>query len=212
MNYIDRQHAGQVLAELLSEYDNQKDTIVLGLPRGGVPVAYEVARKLNLPLDVLIVRKLGVPCSKELAMGAVASGDIVTWNQEILDLEYVSQEERKRVLESEKMELAKREEKYRGTRLFPQLEDKTVILVDDGIATGSTIKAGIAAIKEKNPKNIIVAVPVGAPSSCREIAASVQTLICPLQPKVFGAVGLWYENFSQTEDEEVIQLLRNSSR
>lgn len=210
MNYRDRQHAGQVLAELLRDYNGQNDTIVLALPRGGVPVAYEIAMKLRLALDVFIVRKLGVPGHEELAMGAIASGGTVVFNDEIIRYLQITKPTMDKVIQSEQEELTRREHLYRRNKPFPHLTGKTIILVDDGIATGSTMKAAIMALREKQPAELIVAVPVAARSTCDEMTALVKTLICPSQPVDFHAVGLWYENFSQTSDEEVIELLEQS--
>jgi predicted phosphoribosyltransferase len=210
MKYLDRHHAGMVLAKLLKEYNRQKDTIVLALPRGGVPVAYEIATKLCLSLDVFIVRKLGVPGHEELAMGALASGGTVVFNDEIINYLQIQKSSIDRIIQSEQEELTRRDHLYRGNKPFPDLAGKTIILVDDGIATGSTMKAAIMALQLKQPKEIIVAVPVAARSTCDEMAGLVKTLICPLQPVDFHAVGLWYDNFSQTSDEEVIELLEQS--
>jgi len=210
MKYLDRNHAGLVLAELLKNYNRQKNTIILALPRGGVPVAYEVAMKLCLELDVFVVRKLGVPGHKELAMGALASGGTVVFNDEIINYLQIQKSSIDRVIKSEQEELTRREHLYRGNKPFPLLAGKTIILVDDGIATGSTMKAAIMALRQKQPADIIVVVPVAAPSTCDEIAGLTETLICPLQPVDFNAVGLWYDNFSQTSDEEVVELLEQS--
>lgn len=210
MKYLDRNHAGVVLSELLKKYNRRKDTIVLALPRGGVPVAYEIAMKLCLELDVFIVRKLGVPGHEELAMGALASGGTVVFNDEIINYLTIQQSSINGVIQSEQKELTRREHLYRGNKPFPHLAGKTIILVDDGIATGSTMKAAIMALQQKQPKEIVVAVPVAARSTCDEMAGLVKTLICPLQPVDFHAVGLWYDNFSQTSDEEVIELLEQS--
>jgi len=207
MKYLDRAQAGVCLAELLKEYNNRKDTIVLALPRGGVPVAYEIAMKLGLALDILIVRKLGIPGHEELAMGALASGGAVVFNDEIISYLQIPKSSIDSVIQSEQAELTRREHLYRGNKPFPSLGGKTIILVDDGIATGSTMKAAIIALQQKQPKEMIVAVPVAAPSTCDEIAGLVKMLICPLRPVDFQAVGLWYDNFSQTSDEEVIALL-----
>lgn len=210
MKYLNHNHAGVVLAELLKKYNRRKNTIVLALPRGGVPVAYEIAMKLCLELDVVIVRKLGVPGHEELAMGALASGGTVVFNDEIINYLQIQKSSIDRVILSEQEELTRREHLYRGNKPFPHLAGKTIILVDDGIATGSTMKAAIMALQKKQPKEIIVAVPVAARSTCDEMSGLVKTLICPLQPVDFHAVGLWYDNFSQTSDEEVIELLEQS--
>lgn len=209
--YTDRYEAGRVLAKELVQYANSKNTIVLALPRGGVPVAYEISQALSIPLDVFIVRKLGVPDQPELAMGAIASGEIIVFNDEILRELSIPQYMVDAVIKAEKKELKRRELCYRGNRPFPILEGKNVILVDDGIATGATIKAAIRAIRQKNPAKIIVAVPVAAAVTCDEIASLVEKVICPLKPRYFNAVGAWYDQFSQTEDEEVFKLLGNPS-
>lgn len=210
MKYFDRNHAGVFLTKLLQKYNGRKDTIVLALPRGGVPVAYEIAIKLGLTLDVFIVRKLGVPGHEELAMGALASGGTVVFNDEIINYLQIQKSSINRVIQSEQEELTRREHLYRGNKPFPDLAGKTIILVDDGIATGSTMKAAIMALQQKHPKEIIIAVPVAARSTCDEIAGLVKTFICPLQPVEFHAVGLWYDNFSQTSDDEVIKLLEQA--
>ncbi len=210
MNYDDRYQAGRVLTELLKDYAKRTDVVVLALPRGGVPVAYEIANALSLPLDIFIVRKLGVPGHEELAMGAIASGGIAVFNQEIVNQLHISKEAIDKIQKSEQEELLRREQVYRGKKPFPELSGKTVILVDDGIATGYTMRAAIAALKQKNPAQIIVAVPVAAQSTCDEIAPFVDEIICPMRPINFYAVGLWYNNFSQTTDDEVMQLLQES--
>jgi len=208
MNYADRYQAGRVLAGFLEEYDHRNDVIVLALPRGGVPVAYEVAAKLSLPLDVFIVRKLGVPGHEELAMGAIASGDVVVFNEELMSMLHIKKSSIDEILKAEQKELTRREHVYRENKPFPVLSGKTIILVDDGIATGYTMRAAIAALKQQKPADIIIAVPVAARSTCDEMSTLVQTVICPLQPVNFYAVGLWYTDFSQTTDDEVIQLLK----
>lgn len=208
MNYSDRYQAGIVLADLLKDYAGRTDVIILALPRGGVPVAYEIAKKLSLALDIFIVRKLGVPGHEEFAMGAIASGGIVVLNEEVLNTLHIKKDAVNKVLQSEEDELSRRESVYRGNKCFPELMEKTVILVDDGIATGYTMRAAIAALKQKHPAKIIIAVPVAARSTCDELAPLVDILICPLQPANFYAVGLWYNDFSQTTDDEVIKLLK----
>lgn len=208
MKYANRKEAGEVLAEALHQYANRDDAYVLGLPRGGVPVAFAIARALHLPLDVFVVRKLGTPGQKELAMGALATGGAVIFNQSIIHEMRISEDEIKAVMAAEEQELRRREQNYRGKRAFPNLQDKTVILVDDGIATGATIKAAIKALRLYQPAKIIVAVPVAAKDTCEEIKLLVDQLICPMQPTYFDAVGAWYEDFSQTEDAEVSELLQ----
>ncbi|WP_131795321.1 phosphoribosyltransferase [Fluoribacter gormanii] len=208
MNYDDRYQAGRVLTDLLKDYEKRTDVIVLALPRGGVPVAYEIASKLSLPLDIFIVRKLGVPGHEELAMGAIASGGITVFNEEIVNSLHISKEAINKIHKSEQEELSRRELAYRGKKPFPMLPGKTVILVDDGIATGYTMRAAIAALKQQNPAKIIVTVPVAARSTCDEIAPLVDEIICPMRPVNFYAVGMWYNDFSQTTDDEVMQLLK----
>lgn len=209
--YRDRQDAGIVLAEHLKEYAHRSNVIVLALPRGGVPVAYEVAVALSLPLDIFIVRKLGVPGYEELAMGALAMGGTVILNEPLMNQLHLDQASINAVLESEQRELVRREHLYRGNRPFPELLGKTIILVDDGIATGSTMRAAVKALRNCKPAFIIVAVPVAARETCDEMAKLVDKIICPLKPINFHAVGLWYENFSQTSDSEVIEFLEKSN-
>jgi predicted phosphoribosyltransferase len=209
--YIDRQDAGIVLAELLKDFAHRSNAIVLALPRGGVPVAYEVAQALSLPLDIIIVRKLGVPGYEELAMGAMASGGTVIFNESLLNQLNLEKASIDAVLESEQKELTRREHLYRGNRPFPELLDKTIILVDDGIATGSTMHAAVIALRKYKPAAIIIAVPVAAHDTCEKMAKIVDRIICPLKPINFYAVGLWYENFSQVSDSEVIELLEKSN-
>ncbi|KTD66647.1 phosphoribosyltransferase [Legionella santicrucis] len=211
MNYSDRYQAGHVLADLLKDYASRTDVIILALPRGGVPVAYEIAKKLSLELDIFIVRKLGVPGHEEFAMGAIASGGIVALNEEVLSTLHIEKDAVNNVLQSEQSELSRRESVYRGNKSFPDLMEKTIILVDDGIATGYTMRAAIAALKQKHPAKIIIAVPVAARSTCDELASLVDSIICPLRPVNFYAVGLWYNDFSQTTDDEVIKLLAISN-
>lgn len=212
MKYIDRKQAGIVLTNLLKEYANRSDAIVLALPRGGVPVAYEIAMALSLPLDVFIVRKLGVPGHEELAMGAIASGGVCELNQEIVRALHIDQTLIDGVKESELEELIRRERLYRGNSPFPDLREKTIILVDDGIATGSSMKAALLALQQQSPARIIIAIPVAARSTVEEMTHLVDVILCPLQPINFYSVGSWYENFSQTSDEEVIELLKKSKQ
>lgn len=211
MSYANRKQAGHALANLLKKYTGHQDTLVLALPRGGVPVAYEMAMKLALPLDVFIVRKLGVPGHAEFAMGAIASGGVVVFNEDIVNSLQIKPAAINKILEAEEHELVRRELVYRGNKPYPELQGKTIILVDDGIATGYTMRAAVAALQQKNPAYIIIAVPVAARSTCHEMAQLVDEILCPLQPVNFYAVGLWYDDFSQTSDDEVIQLMRKSS-
>jgi putative phosphoribosyl transferase len=209
--YIDRKEAGIVLAKHLKDYVNQLNAIVLALPRGGVPVAFEVAKALSIPLDIFVVRKLGVPGHEELAMGAVASGGTVVFNEQLMSQLNLDKSSIDAVLQSEQKELVRRERLYRGNRPFPELSGKTIILVDDGIATGSTMQAAVMALRKHKPASIIIAVPVAAYATCEEMATLVDKIICPLRPINFYAVGLWYEQFSQTADSEVIELLEKSN-
>lgn len=211
MNYVNRQQAGQVLADLLHDYAVKENSLILALPRGGVPVAYEIATKLCLPMDIFIVRKLGVPGHEEYAMGAIASGGVVVFNEDVVQGLHINSTAIEEVLQKEERELERREQVYRANKSPLQLTGKTVILVDDGIATGYTMRAAIAALKQKNPAELIVAVPVAARSTCAEMANLVNKIICPLQPANFYAVGLWYDDFSQTSDEEVMHLMTTLS-
>jgi putative phosphoribosyl transferase len=206
MRFSNRADAGRRLADRLIEYAAERP-IVLALPRGGVPVGYEIARRLGAPLDVFIVRKLGVPGQEELAMGAIASGGIRVLNEEVLAMTSLTEAEIAAVAAEEQRELERRERQYRGTRPPPSVRGRTVILVDDGLATGSTMRAAVAALRVEDPKRIIVAVPIAARETCDALRAEVDDVICPVTPEPFHAVGLWYDDFSQTSDEEVHELL-----
>ncbi|WP_214370464.1 erythromycin esterase family protein [Pseudonocardia sp. H11422] len=206
--FRDRRDAGQMLAGLLDHYRGQEDVVILGLPRGGVPVAYEVARALGAPLDVFVVRKLGVPGHEEVAMGAIASGGVVVINDDVVRGLGITPEVIQRVAEQEGRELLRREQAYRDGRPMPELEGKTVILVDDGLATGSSMHAAIIALREHRPARIVVAVPAAPKSTCEELSALVDEVVCATTPSPFLAVGAWYWDFSQTTDEEVRDLLR----
>jgi len=208
--YADRYSAGRLLAKELSSYSNRSDVIILALPRGGVPVAFEVAKALAAPFDVFIVRKLGVPGHEELAMGALAMGDVTVFNQEVIRNLAVSQQAIDLVIHEEAQELRRRELAYRGKRPFPVLKGKTIILIDDGIATGATLRAAVKALKQLRPASIIVAAPVAETTICEKIAMLVDKLVCPLKPQDFYAVGQYYDDFSQTTDEEVYSLLKNT--
>jgi putative phosphoribosyl transferase len=179
----------------------------LGLPRGGVPVAFEIAKALNAPLDVCLVRKLGVPGHKELAMGAIASGGVRFINENVVDWLRISQQTIDQVAAMEMGELERRNRIYRGNRPLPKVKHHTIILVDDGIATGSTIRAAIATLKQQQPRELIVAVPVAGQSTCEELQAEVDKVVCVMTPENLYAIGIWYENFEQTSDAEVCELL-----
>lgn len=207
--FRDRVQAGQLLAAQLKAYANRPDVLVLGLPRGGVPVAYEVAKALHAPLEVCLVRKLGVPTHKELAMGAIASGGVRVLNYDVVSWLGIPSRTIDEVAARELKELQRRDRAYRGDRPAPEIRDRTVILVDDGIATGSTMRAAIAVLKPQHPARLIVAIPVAPPQTCAEIKAEVDELVCLLSPPDFYAIGVWYDNFSQTTDEEVRSLLSN---
>ena len=206
--YADRRHAGVVLADRLrSRIDDPSGAVVLGLPRGGVPVAFEVARALGTTLDVFVVRKLGVPGHEELAMGALASGGTMVVNEELVRSLGISAAAVTATVERERQELERREDAYRDGRAVPDLRGKTVILVDDGLATGSTMRAAAMAVRGAAPARVVIAVPVGAPSTCEELRALADDVVCPLTPSSFAAVGQWYDDFSQTTDDEVRELL-----
>jgi predicted phosphoribosyltransferase len=193
---------------LLQHYGGRDDVIVLALPRGGVPVAYEVARALGAPLDVFLVRKLGVPGHEELAMGAIASGGVVVLEDDVVRGMRIPPEVIQRVAEQEERELARREQVYRGDRPVPDLRGKVVILVDDGLATGSSMRAAIQALRSHRPARIVVAVPAAPASTCRELETEVDEVICAVTPSPFFAVGQAYWDFAQTTDHEVRALLR----
>jgi putative phosphoribosyl transferase len=205
--FRDRAEAGRMLAELLRDYADRDDLVVLALPRGGVPVGYEVARALGAPLDVFVVRKLGLPGHPELAMGALASGDLVVLNPGATEALGIDEASVRRVIEAERRELQRREALYHGTAEPPDVEGKTVILVDDGLATGSTMRAAALAVGQLKPERIVVAVPVAAEETCDEFRDVVDEVVCGVTPRPFHAVGLWYDDFSQTSDDEVRELL-----
>ena len=208
---MDRADAGHVLARELAAYANRKDVVVLGLPRGGVPVAYEVARELKAPLDVFLVRKARRPGQEELAMGAIASGDVVVINDDVVTALKISREAIAAAVEHERQELARREAIYRDDRPPLDVEDKTVILIDDGLATGSTMCAAVAALRNQNPARIVVAVPIGAASTCAELRSIADDCVCAIAPENFRAVGLWYDDFAQTDDALVCDLLNRTT-
>jgi len=206
--FKDRTEAGQFLAIELSDYTNNSNVVVLALPRGGVPVAYEVARALKAPLDIFLVRKLGVPGYDELAMGAIATGGIRVLNQSVVDYLEISDEAIDVVARREQRELERRERLYRGARPALEVRGRTAIIVDDGMATGASMRAVVQALRQQKPKKIIVAVPVGARETCDSFAREADTMcVCAITPEPFDGVGLWYRDFSQTSDDEVRGLL-----
>ena len=207
--FTDRREAGRLLAEALSRDPSIRadSTVVLALPRGGVPVAYEVASALHAPLAAFVVRKLGVPWQPELAMGAIAPGGVRIINDDVARFLGIGPEIIERVAEREARELARREELYNGSRPMPLLAGRTVVLIDDGLATGSTMRAAVEAVRKQRPARVIVAVPVGAPDTCAQLEREADAVVCLRRPSAFNAVGSWYEIFDQTPDEEVRELL-----
>ena len=212
MQFRNRVEAGQQLARRLTKYANRPGVLVLALPRGGVPVGYEVAQALNAPLDVFVVRKLGVPGHEELAMGAIASGGVRVLNRSVVEGLQISDDVIDEVAARELRELERRERTYRDGRPVPDVQGRTVILVDDGIATGSTMKAAIEALRQLEAGRIVVATPTAALSTVREMRPDVDDFVAVMAPADFSGVGQWYEDFSQTTDEEVRELLANSSQ
>jgi predicted phosphoribosyltransferase len=210
--FADRADAGRQLAEKLSEYAGRPDVIVLGLPRGGVPVAYEVAKRLHAPLDVFIVRKLGVPGFEELAAGAIASGGVRVLNQDVMRAIPYADEAIEAVTAKETAELERREQIYREGRPPPELRDRAVILVDDGLATGATMRAAVKALRQRGAAKIVVAVPVGPPDTCRELEQEADETVCLSTPIFFQAVGQYYEDFSQTSDDDVRKLIASAAQ
>lgn len=209
--FRNRAEAGQRLAEKLGQFAHRNDAIVLALPRGGVPVGFEVARALNLPLDVFIVRKLGVPWQPELAMGAIASGDTVVFNENVMQ-QLGGSELAESVIARERVELQRRERMYRDDQPPPDVRGRIVILVDDGLATGATMRAAVQAIRAQQPARIVVAVPVASQDVCADLGRLVDEMICAETPESFYAVGLWYDDFSETTDQEVRDLLREANQ
>ena len=209
--FRDRAAAGRLLAEKLTAYAGRTDVLVLALPRGGVPVAFEVAQALEVPLDVFVVRKLGVPGHEELAMGAIASGGITVLNEDVIQALHPPLRVIEAVAAREFQELGRRERAYRGDRPAIDVHGKVVILVDDGMATGSTMRAAVAALRRLGPARIVVATPAAAPSTCAEIGREADECVCCIMPDPFYAVGVWYEDFSQTTDEEVRELLERAA-
>jgi putative phosphoribosyl transferase len=211
IQFRDREEAGRLLGENLGDYADRDDVIVLGLPRGGVPVAYEVASALGAPLDVFIVRKLGVPGYEELAMGAIASGGARVVNRSVLSQVPNAEDALRSVTEQELRELERRESEYRGRRGRLDLKGKTVILVDDGLATGASMRAAVKSLRQHNVAQCIVAVPVAAPDTCSDLEHEVDEIVCLSTPRDFRAVGQYYDDFSQTTDSEVRELLSSAA-
>ena len=208
LRFKNRYDAGRKLARQLAAFVGRTDTIVLGVPRGGVPVAYEVAMALDAPLDLFVVRKLGVPGHEELAMGAIASGGEIVLNDAVILSRHVSAEQVQRIIATERSELSRREQSYRDGKQAPSLSDRIVVLVDDGLATGSTMRAAASAIRKQKPRQIIVAVPISDPKVCEALNDIVDKTVCMITPEPFYAVGLWYEDFAPTGDDEVRELLQ----
>lgn len=207
LRFEDRREAGEFLAEQLTQYADRSDVLVLALPRGGVPVGYEVARKLHAPLDVFTVRKLGFPGNEEYAMGAIASGGARVLNREAIEEFNIPEEAVDKAIDEATQELERRERIYRDDRTMPPLKGRTVLLVDDGMATGSSMAAAVKALKQYDPGKIIVAVPAASAVTCEQFEEDVDNVICAITPEPFMSVGVWYENFEQTTDEEVRELL-----
>jgi len=200
-----------MLATTLQEYANRDDVVVLALPRGGVPVGFEVAKALHAPLDVFVVRKLGLPGQEELAMGAIASGGVRVLNSDLLRALRIPEEVVDQITQEEQRELERREREYRDERSPIDVRGKTVILVDDGLATGSSMRVAVLALKQKEPAQVVVAVPVAPADTCAELQSVADKVVCAVTPQPFLGVGQWYEDFSQTSDEEVRELLRRAA-
>jgi putative phosphoribosyl transferase len=211
IRFRNRTEAGQLLAERLQSFANCPDVLVMSLPRGGVPVGFEVAKALNAPLDICIVRKLGVPGHKELAMGAISLGGSRILKPDVVDWLHISESAIAAVTSMEQRELERRDQLYRGTRPPPDIQNRTIILVDDGLATGSTMRAAIGTIRQQAPEYLIVAVPVAPPVVCQELRQEVDEVICLLTPEPFYAIGVWYEDFTQTSDAQVRELLEQAT-
>jgi putative phosphoribosyl transferase len=207
MRFRDRREAGRLLAQRLGAYKGREDLLVLALPRGGVPVGFEVARELQAPLDVLLVRKLGLPGHEELAIGAVATGGIRVVDESLLAQFGISRATLEQIAEREQLELQRREQAYRGALPPHEVRGKTVLLVDDGLATGSSMRAAVLALRQSAPARLVVAVPVAPPSTCAALREEADDVVCARTPEPFSAVGQWYEDFRQTTDEEVRELL-----
>jgi predicted phosphoribosyltransferase len=212
MLFADRTDAGRQLAEQLAIYAGRPDVVVLALPRGGVPVAFEVAQALQAPLDVFLVRKLGVPGHEELAMGAIASGGVRVLNEDVVATLRIPQEALDEAAGAEAQELERREAAYRDGRPAPSVRNRITILIDDGLATGSSMRAAVIALRQLGPKKIVVAVPVAAADTCASVKELVDEVVCLRTPRPFYAVGTWYEDFSQTTDDQVRELLAHAAR
>lgn len=210
--YRDRIEAGRVLATKLTAYANRPDVLVLALPRGGIPVAYEVAKALHVPLDIFLVRKLGVPGHEELAMGAIALGGIRVINKGVVETLHIPDDVIEAVTQKEQQVLEQRERLYRDDRALPDVRNRTILLIDDGLATGTTMRAAAHALRQRQPARLVVAVPVGAPQTCEELRPEVDEIICTETPACFYGVGRWYEDFSQISDEEVYNLLARAQQ
>lgn len=209
--FIDRQHAGRLLAEQLKQYQTEPNLLTLALPRGGVPVAFEIAQTLNTPLEVFIVRKLGIPHHREYAFGAMATGELIILNQKVIASLQISHDEIDNIIKEERQELIRREALYRvPNHHFLVIKNKTILLIDDGIATGSTMKAALVALRQNQPAKIIVAVPVGPLNTIKELKSLADEVVCLATPEDFDAVGFYYTDFRQIEDEEVCDLLKNA--
>jgi predicted phosphoribosyltransferase len=209
--FQDRFDAGQFLASKLQHHANDPDLVVLALPRGGVPVAYEIAHSLGAPLDVFVVRKLGAPGYEELAMGAIATGGVRVFNEEVIQHLGVSQNWIEATIREQEEELRRRENAYRGDRPPVPIEDHNCILVDDGLATGASMRAAVKALRQRQPASIIVAVPIGSRDTCDQIRPEVNEVVCGRTPEPFHAVGAWYQDFTQTTDDEVRELLNRAA-
>jgi putative phosphoribosyl transferase len=209
--FRDRADAGRRLAAVLQHYAGRPDVLVLALPRGGVPVAYEVARALGAPLDIFVVRKLGVPGQPELAMGAIATGGVRVLNRDVVEALGIPPQILDAVAQREQTELERREREYRGARPAPDVQGKVVILVDDGLATGATMRAAAMALKSEQPARVVVAVPTAAREACDDFRADVDEVVCAQTPPMFGAVGMWYDDFRETSDEDVRDLLNRAA-
>jgi putative phosphoribosyl transferase len=208
MIFANRKKAGQCLAKALLKFKAKINTIILSLPRGGVPIGYELALALNLPMDILVVRKIGSPNYPEFALGAIASGNVLVWNEAVKRFIDIHDPQIQAVINTERVELMRRELCYRGNKPYPKLQDKIVILVDDGVATGTTVRAAIQALHRLDVASIILAVPVAAKDSIADLESQVDELICLYQPENFNAVGAWYTDFAQVSDAEVIEIMK----